>query len=142
MIINYLCLIILVFLIIIVIRQINKIRAGTASLSEVLHSLLLTSFSLSLITILLMWFGVNSSRWWEFPSSIIYAVQMFSLDTNIEALMELANAYGIFAVILVCTLMVINPILMFGTIAQMLITSISKYNFRRYIREGNLYIFP
>ena len=102
---------------------------------------------ISLLSVLVLWFSAPESvretagQPQLFPA-IIYTVQMYSLDTNVEFLMGIAETAGTIGKVLMGILMVINPVLLLGTISRMILTEILHYGTKRYLQQGNLYIFP
>jgi hypothetical protein len=87
---------------------------------------------ISLLSVLVLWFFAPESvretagQPQLFPA-IIYTVQMYSLDTNVEFLMGIAETAGTIGKVLMGILMVINPVLLLGTISRMILTEILHY---------------
>ena len=141
------CIFMILLIIILFFRLYRQYVRREASFSTLIAKALLGMLGISFVTVLVLWLLIPAEGRSEigdpqFFPAIIYTVQMYSLDTNVEFFRSLSDAAGTAGSLLIGLLMVINPVLLLGTISRMILTEILRFGTKMHLSRGDLFIFP
>ena len=141
------CIIMILLIILLFLSLSRQYVRREAAFSTLIAKALSGMLGISFVTVLVLWLLVPAEARStigepQFFPAIIYTVQMYSLDTNVEFFRGLSDASGPAGSLLVGLLMVINPVLLLGTISRMIITELLRFGTKMHLRHGDLFIFP